>query len=186
MAPRRLTRIVLLAAAAACAPDPAPSEHPAGREPAAGDGQTPPAVEEIACQDLARTILAVEPLRASLAREFGAPDSIVATVEPNRHVPGRMDSLFVVHYSGLTSFLRKPGGGQDMMDHVVVTENRFLSHPSIGVGVSGDRVIAALGEPTRRTAESLVYDCGMHVEEPVTFHLEDHVVRRIEIDYYLD
>lgn len=143
-------------------------------------------MEEIACEDLARTILAVEPVRSSLERKFGAPDSVVASTEPNRHVRGRVDSLFVVHYSGLTASLRKPGGGEDMVDHVTVTESRFLAYPAIGVGVPEDRVIAALGEPTRRTRQSLVYDCGEHIEEPVTFHLADGVVRRIEIAYYLD
>ena len=184
MRARRLTWMVLFAAA--CAPDGAPPEDAPGRVEGPEDRQQPAAVETIACENLARTILAVEPVRASLQRQFGVPDSITATTEPNRHVPGRVDSLFVVHYSGLTASLRKPGGGEDMVDGVVVTESRFLAHPAIGVGAPEARVIAALGAPTRRTAGSLVYDCGEHVEEPVTFHLRDGVVQRIEIDYYLD
>lgn len=73
-----------------------------------------------------------------------------------------------------------------MVDGLVVMESRFLAYPSIGVRAPEERVLAALGEPTRRTPDTLVYDCGMHVEEPVTFRLLDGVVRRIEIDYYLD
>lgn len=179
--------MALLVAATACAPESPPPQDAAGRdEAAAAPPREPAAVEEIACEDLARTILAVEPMRASLERKFGAPDSVAATTEPNRHVHDRVDSLFVVHYSGLTSSLRKPGGGEDMVDHVTVTESRFLAYPTIGVGAPEERVIAALGEPTRRTSDSLVYDCGVHVEEPVTFHLVDGLVRRIEIAYYLD
>lgn len=184
MRARRLAWMVLFAAA--CAPDGAPPEDAPGRVEVAEDRQEPAAVEAIACEDLARTILAVEPARASLRRQFGAPGSVTATTEPNRHVPDRVDSLFVVRYPGLTASLRKPGGGEDMVDAVVVTESRFLAHPAIGMGTREERVLATLGEPTRRTAESLVYDCGEHVEEPVTFHLRDGLVLRIEIDYYLD
>lgn len=43
-----------------------------------------------------------------------------------------------------------------MVDHVTVTESRFLAYPAVGVGAAADRVIAALGEPTRRMGESLV------------------------------
>lgn len=177
----------LLVALIACAPEAPPSEEPPAAARAPADSVEPPsAVEALSCEGLAWTILEAEPTREGLAAGFGRPDSIVVSTEPNRHVRGRIDSLFAVHYPGLVSHLRKPEGGRDMADHAVVTANRFLAHPEIGIGVPESRVTQALGEPTRRTGGSLVYECGDGAEEPVTFHLADGVVRRIEIDYYLD
>ena len=106
--------------------------------------------------------------------------------EPNRHVPGRTDSLFVVHYDGLVSSIRTPSPGRDLPFHVVVTDNRFVRHPAIGIGATAATVEAVLGAPTRRTDATLVYECGEGAEEPVTFRLEAGRVERIVIDYYVD
>jgi hypothetical protein len=138
------------------------------------------------CEGLEYSILRTAPNRAALARTFGEPDSLHADTEPNRHVPDATDSLFTVFYPGITVDIRKPAGG-DMATHVDLRDNRYIAFPAIGVGASATRVAEALGEPTRRTNYSLVYDCGMHVEQPVTFHLDGRgVVDRIAIDYYVD
>ncbi|HUG38977.1 MAG TPA: hypothetical protein VMM12_00745 [Longimicrobiales bacterium] len=177
----------VLAALPACAPGPPPVDQAPGGDSTADSVEAAWAsVQGLSCEGLAWRILKVDPTRAELAAEFGRPDSIVATTEPNRHVRGQLDSLFTVHYPGLMSILRKPEGGRDMVDHAVVTANRFLAHPQIGIDAPAARVIQALGEPTRRSPAALVYECGDGAEEPVTFHLAGGAVSRIEIDFYLD
>lgn len=171
----------LAALAAGCSAPPAP-------EPSAPPPPTTsaPAPATLSCDDLARTLLVVEPTRAALAARFGPPDSLEVATEPNRHVPGQVDSLFVAHYDGLTSAIRTPSPGRDLPFHVVVTDSRFLRYPALGIGATATAVEAALGPPTRRTPTTLVYECGEGAEEPVTFRLRDGVVERIVVDFYVD
>jgi len=120
------------------------------------------------------------------ARAVRRPDSVAASTEPNRHVAGATDSLFAVHYSGLTVQIRKPRDGNDMVSHARVTDNQYLAYPRIGIGAPADRVIEALGQPTSREDGVLVYSCGMGAEQPVKFELADSVVRAIVIEFYVD
>lgn len=101
-------------------------------------------------------------------------------------MPGAIDSLFVVHYTGLVARLRKPPDGSDLAEHVRVTETRYLRYPGLGIGARSSEIVKTLGEPTETDPAGLVYDCGMGAEQPVTFHLGDGVVESIEIDYYVD
>jgi hypothetical protein len=138
------------------------------------------------CEGLDEQILAVQPTRAMLQARFGAPDSMIATAQPNRHVEGVTDSLFTIFYNGLTVDVHMPGGGSDMPVHVDVEHNRYVAFPRIGIGAAADSVIAALGPPTRREDAALVYDCGEAVEQPVRFALSGGRVSRITIAYYVD
>lgn len=149
-------------------------------------------VAQLECEGLERSLLAATPTRAAFREAFGAADSVIATTEPNRHEPGRTDSLFTVHYPGFVASFRKPGGGGDMVTGIELRDNRYVSAPRIGIGASASAVVAALGQPTRggqATAGGdavLIYDCGPHVEQPVTFHLTDGRVTSIVISYYVD
>ena len=177
---------VLLAAALACAPPDPAADEPATTQPGqAAPPQDAAAVASFTCEDLAWTILPVNATRAGLEGRFGAPDSVSVRTVPNRHVAGETDSLFTVQYPGLVAGIHT-AGGRDLPAHVVVDDDRFLRAGAPGPGDTGAAVVAALGEPTRRTATALVYECGPEVEEPVTFHLRDGVVQRVEIGYYVD
>ena len=145
-----------------------------------------PAPAQLSCEGLETSILAVPATRAELRRAYGEPDSIFGTTEPNRHVPGAVDSLFSVYYQGLTAGLRTPSGARDMVEHVTVRDNRFLRYPHIGIGATPSDIVAALGEPTARVSMTLVYDCGDATDQPVTFHLQTARVDSIQIHYYVD
>lgn len=185
---------MVLAAALACAPaDPAadPRTPAGGTDSAALTDRAPGAldagaVEPIACEGLESSLLPVPATRAALRDRFGAPDSIRATTEPNRHVAGATDSLFVVYYPGLLISLRTPSGGRDMADRVEVTDGRYVRHAALRIGAPAAQVLAALGTPNTRDATRLVYDCGEGAEQPVTFTLQHGVVAAITIDYYVD
>lgn len=151
--------------------------------PGGAEGDSPASLQ---CEGLERSILRTETTRAALSAAYGPPDSTRSWTEPNRHVPEAIDSLFVVHYPGLEVQIRRPPSGDDLTSHVSIRENRYLSEPSVGIGAPADQVMSVLGEPGSRGEDRLVYDCGPHTEQPVTFWLADGTVERIEISYYVD
>ncbi len=148
----------------------------------ADDGPSLP----VSCDDLATTMLDPVPTRDHLRSRFGPADSIGLTTQPNRHMEGVTDSIFTVHYPGLTVRLHKPGGAEALVSHATVEDNRYLAFPSIGIGAREDSVVAALGPPTDRTTDGLTYSCGIGAEQPVHFELDRRRVVRITIDYYVD
>ena len=154
---------------------------PVASDNAAGDGATP-----ASCEDLHATMLKVSPTRQAFTEEFGAPDSIARSAEPNRHDPAAVDSLFTLYYPGLVLDIRTPAGARDMATHVRVEDNRYLAFPGIGIGAAALKVEEVLGEPQARGAGRLTYDCGMGAEQPVTFSVPDGRVRAVEIAYYVD
>lgn len=152
---------------------------------------TPPegAPDEVAaadCEALGVRILRLHPTRAALAEAYGPPDSVRATAEPNRHVPGATDSLFAVHYPGLEVHIRTPAGARDLVSDVVVRDGRYIADPRLGPGADAASVRAALGEPGEQADEQWTYECGTHVENPVTFEFRAGRVAAISIGYYVD
>lgn len=140
----------------------------------------------LTCEGLHEQILKVPPTRQAFANEFGPPDSVAATTEPNRHVPGAVDSLFTVYYPGLVLDLRTPTGARDMATHVRLEQDRYLAYPAFGMGTPAGTVEAVLGEPHSRDSGNLKYQCGMGAEQPVTFMIDNGRVTAIEIAFYVD
>lgn len=143
-------------------------------------------VTAIECEGLEYSMLPTELTRAAVKSRFGAPDSMSSSAEPNRHVPGAIDSLHVLHYPDLRIGFRTPGGAGDMVTDVTLTDNRYVVESAIGIGATAGEVRRILGEPRRQSSAALVYDCGEGAEQPVTFHLANGIVRMISIEYYVD
>lgn len=196
---RAAVPVLALAALTACGGSGQPSlDTQPGGEPAAGPdtaagsraavdtaGAAAGAVPS-GCADLHYNILKAVPTRQAFSAEFGQPDSVVSTVEPNRHVPGAIDSLFTVHYPRFVMDIRTPSGGRDMATEVHLEDNRYLAYPGIGIGASAARVREVLGDPHDEGPAFLTYQCSEHVEQPVTFRVADGRVAAIEIAYYVD
>lgn len=118
---------------------------------------------------------------------LGAPDSVRSEVVANRHVPGVSDTLFTVYYSDLVATLHKPGGGHDISSGAVISHNRYLSAPIIGM--SAAEVERSYGAPDRRSDSSSTYNCigsCATVEDPVEFVFASGRVRRVRLSYYVD
>lgn len=141
----------------------------------------------LTCSTLTDSVFLVpRPTRALLLQAYGVPDSVSASTEPNRHVAGVIDSLLRVHYPGLTASFRKPGEGSDLVTDVVVTDNRFLRFPSLGIGARGSRLIQVLGDPWTLADDRIEYNCVVDADQPVTFWLVGGQVRRVSKYYYVD
>ena len=183
---RWLVAGLLLAQAACMRSQPDGSRDAQGDTAAAAPQLGSP--QTIECEGLERTILRTAAERTPMRNMFGAPDSVRSITEPNRHIPGVIDSLFDLFYPGLTAHIRKPYRGNDMAVHVQLSDNRYLRYPQIGIGASPDALIRSLGEPTAREPGSFVYACSEEIEEPVIFHLDagGRRVSSVEIQYYVD
>lgn len=196
MIPRPRHALAILAAATlvACGPG-APSvgsangdtlSAPPDSAPTAPVSEADSAAVPAGCDDLHYEILQVPPTRQAFAARFGRPDSVISTVEPNRHVLDAVDSLFTVYYPGLIMDIRTPTGARDMATVVRLDDNRYLAYPGIGVGTAASRVREVLGEPHEEGAGYLRYQCSEAVEQPVTFRIAAGRVSAIRIDYYVD
>ena len=153
-----------------------------------GGSRPPGSTTEQRCASFVERGLTVEGrTRAALHQTLGAPASIDVTTEPNRHIPDGIDSLVTVTYPGITFSVRKPPEGGDLMERIVVQDNRWLRWSEPGIGASSESVISSIGEPAERDETMLRYSCGTGiVEEPVTFVLENGRVREIVFDFYVD
>jgi hypothetical protein len=183
---KRIATLALVVLAASCsrASDTPPDAAAGGdASPAAAVDDVP---SDLTCETFRESVLRSGTDRDALHKSWGPPDSVRASTEPNRHIEGETDSLLVVRYPGLSVSLRMPPSGRELTSHADVRDNRYLRYPAIGIGADTARVIGALGEPARRSADGFVYECGMAAAQPITFVIEDGMVRRIDIAYYVD
>jgi hypothetical protein len=140
----------------------------------------------LTCLTLMDAVFLAPLTRAELLQSYGAPDSLQSSTEPNRHIPGATDSLFEVHYSGLTARFRKPSEGSDLITEMHVSDNRYLRYPSIGIGARRDRLIQVVTDTFLVRDDRVEYDCGMGANEPITFWLVGGQIRRVSKTYYVD
>lgn len=199
-APRRATGVALLLALASCGGDAddtgtpgdagagpgadAPAAGTAPSSPAASDASAPDrALASLTCEGLPSQILPREPTRRTLRDAFGEPEATSVTTEPNRHAPERTDSLFVLSWPGAEFRLRK-ASGDDLPERAEITRAGVMDPDLIGVDTA--RVVEVLGPPTERADGEMVYDCGTGASEPVTLFVEDGVVARVRVSYYVD
>lgn len=195
---RTAVPVLALAALAACGSGQPALDTRTGSDPAAAradsavgsavaeDTAAPGGAVPPGCADLHYNILKVVPTRQAFSAEFGRPDSVLSSVEPNRHVPDAVDTLFTVHYPGLVMDIRTPPGGRDLATDVHLEDNRYLAYPGIGMGTTAARVREVLGEPHEQGPAFLTYQCSEEVEQPVTFRIAEGRVAAIDISYYVD
>ena len=169
---------VLSALIGACGTAPGPEQLPA----------PPAAAVELPDRDVfvASALLAPGATRAELRERWGEPDSVIARVVPNRHVPGVVDTLFTVHHPGLIVGLHRPGVGGELLSAVTVSSNDFLRWPVIGASAAA--VERELGPADVRAPERLVYHCRTCVagDDPVELLLDGDAIVAIRFNYYVD
>lgn len=154
-----------------------------------GDAPTPPGppppLPAVDCVDLPRSLFITELGTTALRQEFGAPDSVPTVVLPSERDGVVQDTFFAIYYPGLAVSGELVGGGRELIWGAVVSSNRYLRYPEIGIGASAELVTRVLGRPSEAAGDTLVYDCGTGPDEPVTFYIRDGTVARIEVSYYI-
>jgi hypothetical protein len=170
------------------------SNAPAGASPVAR-ADTAPAVHfssprDSLCGELAENGLKIPDTdRRAVAAQIGRPDSSRSQPTPNPYTTGQIDSVVNVFYPGLRLHylvLGKPTSPTDIFLEAYVSDNRFLKYPALGVGVSADAIVSALGEPEQRTGDTISYSCALHIMSGSTvyFHLQDGRVKAVQ--YYFE
>lgn len=124
--------------------------------------------------------------RADLRATLGAPDSVATEVIPNRHVPGVMDTIYILHYPELVARFHHPGGGGDLLSTLQVSDDRHLRYPVMGADVA--TLDEAFGRPDEASDSSLTYYCTTCEagNDPVEVIVPDGRVRRVRFNYYVD
>lgn len=126
--------------------------------------------------------------RPEIRAELGDPLEVDVVTEPNRHMVGATDSLFALGYQGIEFQIRTPPSGRDLLERVVVRDNRHLRYARPGIGDARADVVSLLGPPTDGSEpDRLIYECGDGITpNPVHIVLADDVVREIWYTYYVD
>lgn len=124
-----------------------------------------------------------------VVRRFGEPDRRSADPTPNRHIPDQTDSIITLAYDrGLSVTFYAITGGRSLLQSLSVTEAGILPDGPIDVGARWEEVTDLLGAPDGRRSGRPYYVCAScgEAEEPVSFGVEDGVVRSVRFEYYVD
>lgn len=127
--------------------------------------------------------------RLEVAGRFGQPDSMTSRSVMNRHIPSQADSIVDLFYPGLHLTYYVVGEGKkEFLQTAVVSDNRYLKYPQVGIGTAEEAVLRLLGEPSEREPGKYRYDCARCIgaDSPVYLYFDRGKVQRIEYSFYLD
>ena len=188
MIPHRTAALLLLTLVGVSACDRAPAE-----EMPPTSGVVPP---ELSMDSGLAAFLHEGPIdlgssRTSVVAQLGEPDSLVARTVANRHDPSVMDSVFELHYDGLTAELHRAGyDGKEMLTGVVISDARFVTPAAtVRPGTPEAELLSEFGDPTDRGGDRLRYVCDACLvsgHETVDFTVAGGVVRTIRIQYWIE
>lgn len=98
---------------------------------------------------------------AEIRNALGPPDSAAVRAVTNRHDGSVTDSVFTVHYAGLSAEVyRATFDGKELLSSVVITsDDRLRADSPLRLGMSEDELRLLLGEPTAAAGGVLSYAC---------------------------
>jgi hypothetical protein len=129
--------------------------------------------------------------RAELQRTLGSPDSVTAASVANRHDASVTDSVFTLHYPGITiGIYRASYDGRELLESVAITDDRHLRPESpLRLGLAEDEIRLLLGEPDAVAEGTLQYSCSTcdaAGHDLLELELGRSGLRRITLEYWLD
>jgi hypothetical protein len=183
---RGLTAVMALVAVAACAPR--------GVEPPRADPGARLLENRSFTEEGRRDIFVQQGLRlgartgVEIRTQLGAPDSESARPVPNPHDPAVVDSLLTWTYPELEAEVYRTADGRRLLAQALVTGNRHLTFPEIGIGEPSSAVRALLGPPDVEGPGELEYRCASCATpvEPVIFELAGDRVAAVRFLFPLD
>jgi hypothetical protein len=120
---------------------------------------------------------------------LGPPDSITTAPQPNRHVPGQMDTLRTYHYDGARLTVYDVSASEDrFITTMQVTSPAYVTQDSLHVGSPWSAVEDALGTPARQGGNEYIYELGEPVAAPNLLRLtvEADTVQQMTWSFYVD
>lgn len=120
---------------------------------------------------------------------LGPPDSITTAPQPNRHVPGQMDTLRTYFYDGVRLTVYDVTNSADQfVTTMQVTGPAYVTQDSLHVGSSRSEVENTLGAPDRQDGDEYIYELGEPVAAPNLLRLtvEADTVQRMTWSFYVD
>lgn len=184
--PLLLAAIVLLAG---CPREhgPEPADDPVANDQTAAPQHRP----GIPAEDLIRANAQRPPGQDALPvlRRLDEPREMERELEPNRHQPAEMDTVYVYHYDGLVLDFIRTHNGREIIENIEITDERYDTPQRIRVGMSREEVRSILGEPQETAAGEDRY--FLQISEPgpeELFAVEfvDDRVRLIRYGFYVD
>jgi hypothetical protein len=139
--------------------------------------------------DVVQHGLLIRDSRREVAVRLGQPDSITGRAVINRHIPSQTDSVIDVFYPGLRLTYYVVGESKkEFLQTAIVSDNRYLKYPEVGIGAPDAVVLRSLGKPSERESGKYRYDCARCIgaESPVYFYVADGRIERIEYSFYVD
>lgn len=129
--------------------------------------------------------------RSSVVARLGEPDSVVTRTVANRHDPAVTDSVFELHYVGITAEVyRAAYDGKEMLTGLEIRDAQYMTPTAkVRPGTPVAALVAEYGEPTDSSADRLRYvcdECLVSGHETVEFTVAGGVVRGIRIQYWID
>jgi len=123
-----------------------------------------------------------------LRTQLGAPQAESSRPVPNAHDPAVVDSLLTWTYPELEAEIYRTADGRRLMVQALVTGNRHLTFPEIGMGQPASAVRDLLGPPDVEGPGELEYRCAScrTPVEPVIFQLEGERVAAVRFLFPLD
>ena len=149
---------------------------------------TPQAIDSLR-DDVVENGLLVSDSRREAANRFGRPDSSAVRPVTNRHIPSQTDSIVDLFYPGLHLTYYVVGEGKkEFLQTAMVSDNRYLKYPELGIGTPEATILRSLGDPGSREPGKYRYDCVRCIgaESPVYFYFGRGKVQRIEYSFYVD
>ena len=124
--------------------------------------------------------------RADVQKNLGSPDSSRAEPFENRHIPGKIDSIYHVHFPEASASFYD-AGDREMVMNVTVRSNRLLRLPVIRIGMPWDSLTAEVGAGAPDGGNAFRYSCSVCVvDHEVVVTRENERVASIGFNYYLD
>jgi hypothetical protein len=120
--------------------------------------------------------------------QLGTPDEVTSRPVSNVHDPALTDTILTWQYPDVELEIYRTADGRRLLSEALVTGNRYLTFPEIGIGSSAAEVRRLLGPPDVDGQVELEYRCGRctGLPEPAVFELDGDRVRAVRFLFPID
>jgi len=120
--------------------------------------------------------------------QLGTPSEVSTRAVSNLHDPAVTDTILTWQYPEVELEIYRTADGRRLLTEALVTGNRYLTFPEIGIGSTAAEVRRLLGPPDTDGPAELEYRCATCAgpTEPAVFELDGDRVRAVRFLFPLD